>query len=240
MRKVFFKSTEAGGLAGDRLELFLPQLFHSVYNKSGKLLGRIKTLTCHSQEYQSSSPHLVKPGQYASSDIQSSRKVRSKRKMYKPEDFEISKFYDAVGIDKSGVHLPSFSHRTVKPKVSGPSGQMTWIRGCPTSLDNWNIHIDNRTDAVCYEHRLIILIFINCTGLDPARQYSYISFDEQLATLGKAVDAGKIRLIGVSNETPYKVMKFLQAAEKNPASVLLEAMEYIHFIHDQVKVCHFP
>ncbi|GJU46517.1 ALWAYS EARLY 3-like protein [Tanacetum coccineum] len=37
--------------------------------------------------------------------------------MYKPEAFEISKFFDAVGTDKSGVHLPSFSHRTVKPKV---------------------------------------------------------------------------------------------------------------------------
>ncbi|PWA50644.1 hypothetical protein CTI12_AA471170 [Artemisia annua] len=66
---------------------------------------------------QSSSPELVKPGQYVSSGIYSSRKVRSKRKMYKPEAFEISKFSDAVGTDKSGVHVPSFSHRTVKPKV---------------------------------------------------------------------------------------------------------------------------
>ncbi|GKB10959.1 paired amphipathic helix protein Sin3-like protein 3 [Tanacetum coccineum] len=66
---------------------------------------------------QSSSPHLVKPGQYVSSDIQSSRKVRSKRKMYNLEAFEISKFSDVVGIDKSGVYLPSFSHRTVKPMV---------------------------------------------------------------------------------------------------------------------------
>lgn len=66
---------------------------------------------------QSSSPELVKPGQYVSSGIYSSRNVRSKRKMYKPEAFEISKFSDAVGTDKSGVHVPSFSHRTVKPKV---------------------------------------------------------------------------------------------------------------------------
>ncbi|GJX09941.1 paired amphipathic helix protein Sin3-like protein 3 isoform X1 [Tanacetum coccineum] len=59
----------------------------------------------------------IKPGQYVSSDIQSSWKVRSKCKMYNPEAFEISKFSDAVGTDKSGVHLPSFSHRTVKPMV---------------------------------------------------------------------------------------------------------------------------
>ncbi|GJT57335.1 aldo-keto reductase, partial [Tanacetum coccineum] len=109
--------------------------------------------------------------------------------------------------------------------VSGPFRQMTWILGCPTSLDNWNIHIDNsllraQTDYIdIYQLHWpdgYVLMFRE-TYYDPARQYSYISFDEQLATLGKAVDAGKIRLIGVSNETPYEVMKFLQAAEKNPA-----------------------
>ncbi|GKC95703.1 paired amphipathic helix protein Sin3-like protein 3, partial [Tanacetum coccineum] len=46
-----------------------------------------------------------------------SRKVRSKRKMYNPEAFEIFKFSDAVGTDKSGVHLPSFSHKIVKPMM---------------------------------------------------------------------------------------------------------------------------
>ncbi|GJU51246.1 aldo-keto reductase [Tanacetum coccineum] len=131
--------------------------------------------------------------------LKSSRKVRSKRKMYKPEAFEISKFSDAVGIDKSGVHLPSFSHKTVMPKVSGPSGQMTWIRGCPTSLDNWNIHIDNsllraQTGYIDIYQLLWPDRYVPMFGetyYDPARQYSYISFDEQLATLGKVVDVGK-------------------------------------------------
>ncbi|KAL4573532.1 hypothetical protein LXL04_020342 [Taraxacum kok-saghyz] len=55
------------------------------------------------------------------------------------------------------------------------------------------------------------------TDYDPVRQYTPVGFDEQLDALGTAVDAGKIRFIGVSNETPYGVMKFLQAADNNPS-----------------------
>lgn len=54
------------------------------------------------------------------------------------------------------------------------------------------------------------------TDYDPDRQFRSISFDEQLDALGRAVNAGKIRFVGVSNETPYGVMKFLQAAANNP------------------------
>ncbi|KAL5078356.1 hypothetical protein RYX36_017340, partial [Vicia faba] len=52
------------------------------------------------------------------------------------------------------------------------------------------------------------------TEYDPDRQYSSISIDEQLEALGKAVKAGKIRYVGLSNETPYGLMKFIQVAQK--------------------------
>ncbi|KAJ9543450.1 hypothetical protein OSB04_023157 [Centaurea solstitialis] len=112
-------------------------------------------------------------------------------------------------------------------KVSGPSGQMTWIRGGPTNLDSKNIKeaIDNsllraQTDyidlyQIHWPDRYVPMF--GETDYDPERQYSHVSFDEQLDALGRAVDAGKIRFIGVSNETPYGVMKFLQAAENNSA-----------------------
>ena len=40
------------------------------------------------------------------------------------------------------------------------------------------------------------------------------AFDAQLETLARHVDAGRIRYVGVSNETPWGVMRFLAAAEK--------------------------
>eukprot|EP00884_Botryococcus_braunii_P006093 jgi/Botrbrau1/15485/Bobra.43_2s0105.1 len=41
-----------------------------------------------------------------------------------------------------------------------------------------------------------------------------ISFEEQLRGLDNVIKAGKVRYIGVSNETSYGVMKFVQTAEK--------------------------
>ncbi|KAG7672021.1 hypothetical protein Ndes2526B_g07022 [Nannochloris sp. 'desiccata'] len=42
-----------------------------------------------------------------------------------------------------------------------------------------------------------------------------VPFEEQLEALAKVIAAGKVRYIGVSNETSYGVMKFCQAAESS-------------------------
>ncbi|KAF5731494.1 hypothetical protein HS088_TW18G00172 [Tripterygium wilfordii] len=52
------------------------------------------------------------------------------------------------------------------------------------------------------------------TEYDPTGQFCSICIEEQLDALGRAVDAGKVRYIGLSNETPYGIMKFVQSAEK--------------------------
>ncbi|KMS96551.1 hypothetical protein BVRB_8g201980 isoform F [Beta vulgaris subsp. vulgaris] len=49
---------------------------------------------------------------------------------------------------------------------------------------------------------------------DPRRQYCSTPIEEQLHALTRAVDAGKVRYAGLSNETPYGVMKFLQVADR--------------------------
>ncbi|KAF5786067.1 putative D-xylose reductase [Helianthus annuus] len=74
------------------------------------------------------------------------------------------------------------------------------LRAQTDSIDLYQVHWPDRYVPMFGE-----------TDYDPASQYYFIQF------LGRVVDAGKIRFIGVSNETPYGVMKFLQAAEKNPA-----------------------
>lgn len=108
-------------------------------------------------------------------------------------------------------------------KVSGPSGQMSWIRNGPESLDAWNITeaIDNsllraKTDyidlyQIHWPDRYVPMF--GETEYDPLLNFSSVSFEEQISALSRAVDAGKIRYIGLSNETPYGIMKFLQVAE---------------------------
>ncbi|OMP06610.1 Aldo/keto reductase [Corchorus olitorius] len=91
-------------------------------------------------------------------------------------------------------------------QVAGPSGQMCWIRDGPNCLDARNI-----TEAVDNSY----VPMFGEIEYDPVRQFSSVPIEEQLDALGRAVDAGKIRYIGLSNETPYGVMKFLHIAENN-------------------------
>ncbi|XP_047084525.1 protein tas-like [Lolium rigidum] len=105
-------------------------------------------------------------------------------------------------------------------KVAGPSGQMTWIRGGPVALDSWNI-----TEAIDSSLRRLGVDYIDLyqihwpdryvpmfgeTDYDLSRQYASVPMEEQLEALGKGIDAGKIKYIGLSNETPYGLMKFLE------------------------------
>ncbi len=46
-----------------------------------------------------------------------------------------------------------------------------------------------------------------------AEDEDWTPFEETLATLGRFIEAGKIRAIGCSNETPWGVMKMLQLAD---------------------------
>jgi len=40
-----------------------------------------------------------------------------------------------------------------------------------------------------------------------------VPLEDQLDALGRAVDAGKVRCVGISNETPWGLMKSLQLGE---------------------------
>ncbi|XLR47804.1 hypothetical protein S83_032464, partial [Arachis hypogaea] len=89
------------------------------------------------------------------------------------DDFSKSKheFYDG----DAGILKPNF-------KIAGPSGQMTWIRGCLKYLDASNIIevIDNRYVPMFGE-----------TEYEPIHQYPSIGIGEQLEALEKAVKTGK-------------------------------------------------
>jgi len=108
-------------------------------------------------------------------------------------------------------------------KVAGPARGMDWVRGgapdvspqgieqaCNASLrrlqtdviDLYQIHWPNRNvpsfGAIYY---------------DPKHDAPQTSIHDQLLALGKLVQAGKVRAIGLSNETPWGVAEFLRVAE---------------------------
>ncbi|KAL3690563.1 hypothetical protein R1sor_016872 [Riccia sorocarpa] len=112
-------------------------------------------------------------------------------------------------------------------KATGPSGQMTWIRGGPPSLDARNIE-----EAINGSLKRLGTDYIDLYQLhwpdryvpmfgevdyDPAASYASVPIEEQLGALSRAKEAGKIRYVGVSNETPYGVMEFCRLADSDPA-----------------------
>ena len=50
---------------------------------------------------------------------------------------------------------------------------------------------------------------------DPSKERSVTSIHEQLEALGRLVQAGKVRYVGLSNETPYGVHEFVRLAEQH-------------------------
>jgi aryl-alcohol dehydrogenase-like predicted oxidoreductase len=109
-------------------------------------------------------------------------------------------------------------------KVAGPSRGMPWVRegsgmtaadivaSCEGSLrrlktdviDLYQIHWPERH----------VPAFGNMY-YDPARETSRTSIHEQLEALAGLVKAGKVRAIGLSNETPYGVHEFVRVAEQH-------------------------
>jgi aryl-alcohol dehydrogenase-like predicted oxidoreductase len=110
-------------------------------------------------------------------------------------------------------------------KVAGPSRNMDWVRGgardltpehiraaCDASLkrlqtdwiDLYQIHWPNRNAPI-----------FGGLYFDPAKDQPQTSIHDQLEAFAGLVKAGKVRHIGLSNETPWGVSEFLRLAEQH-------------------------
>jgi aryl-alcohol dehydrogenase-like predicted oxidoreductase len=113
-------------------------------------------------------------------------------------------------------------------KVVGPGDWLPHIRGGNARLDRSNIEI-----AIEGSLRRLQTDYIDLYQLHwPERNTNFFgklgyahddtedtktvaaAIEETLLVLGDLVAAGKVRHIGLSNETPWGIMRFLQAAEK--------------------------
>jgi aryl-alcohol dehydrogenase-like predicted oxidoreductase len=108
-------------------------------------------------------------------------------------------------------------------KVAGPARNTDWIRGgssnltpaemrqaCDESLkrlhtdviDLYQIHWPNRN-----------LPMFGPIYFDPKNDRDFTSIHDQLAALAGLVQSGKVRYVGLSNETPWGVAEFVKLAE---------------------------
>ena len=115
-------------------------------------------------------------------------------------------------------------------KVSG-RGDATWLRsgGLPTALDEKNINDALeaslkrlKTDYIDlyqlhWPDRSLPLWGAGGTTYRQPTQRAEVPIEETLVALDKLVRAGKVRSIGLSNETPWGVARFLKIAESDLA-----------------------
>ena len=113
---------------------------------------------------------------------------------------------------------------TLATKVAGPSRGMPWVRegkgmtpadivaSCDASLKRLQTDVIDLYQIHWPERHVPMF-----GGLyyDPAKETSSTSIHEQLDAFQGLVKAGKIRYLGLSNETPYGVHEFVRLAEQH-------------------------
>jgi aryl-alcohol dehydrogenase-like predicted oxidoreductase len=122
-------------------------------------------------------------------------------------------------------HPSKRSQVVLATKIAGPARGMDWVRGgkgdltpddfvqaCDASLkrlqtdviDLYQIHWPNRNTPM-----------FGTPYFDPSKDRECMTVLAQLEALQKLIKAGKVRDIGLSNETPWGVMDFVRVAEQH-------------------------
>ena len=140
----------------------------------------------------------------------------------------------------------------VATKITGPSRGFSWIRNSPRInrqhleaaiggslkrlqtdyVDLYQIHWPDR-----------YVPMFGATGYDVAEEHDTVPILEQLRALAEVVKAGKIRHIGLSNETPWGVSEFVKCAEKSGLPKIITVQNAYHLMNRSfetglAEVCH--
>jgi aryl-alcohol dehydrogenase-like predicted oxidoreductase len=109
-------------------------------------------------------------------------------------------------------------------KVAGPSRGMPWVRegkgmtaqdiaqSCDASLRRMQTDVIDLYQIHWPERHVPAFGMVY---YDPSKENTATPIHEQLEALSKLVKAGKVRYIGLSNETPYGVHEFVRLAEQH-------------------------
>jgi len=135
----------------------------------------------------------------------------------------------------------------VATKVAGPSRNMEWIRGGPKSLDRSNIRAALQGSLQRLQTEYVDLYQIHwpernqplfgSVHFDPQAERPAISIRAQLEVLAELVAEGKIRSIGLSNESPWGIMQFLRLAEEHALPRVLTVQNAYNLLNRTFESC---
>jgi aryl-alcohol dehydrogenase-like predicted oxidoreductase len=108
-------------------------------------------------------------------------------------------------------------------KIAGPNASMGWIRGAKHNLDATNIRqaVEDSLRRLQTDYLDLYQIhwpsrnvpIFGANAFVPEKERTGVPIEETLAALGQLVKEGKIRHIGVSNESTWGVCEYIKQAE---------------------------
>lgn len=128
----------------------------------------------------------------------------------------------------------------VATKIAGPGRGFQWIRGGPRiSREHLEAALDGSLKRLQTDYVDLYQIhwpdryvpMFGTTHYDAALERESVPIEEQLAVLGEFVKAGKVRYIGVSNETPWGVCQFVHAAERLGLPKIVSIQNAYHLLN---------
>lgn len=140
----------------------------------------------------------------------------------------------------------------VATKIAGPARGFSWIRGGPRiTREHINAAIDASLQRLQTDYVDLYQIhwpdryvpMFGATSYDAAQDRDSTPIAEQLQALGDLVKAGKVRHIGLSNETPWGVMEFVRCAEQLGLPRIVSIQNAYHLMNRTfeaglAEVCH--
>jgi aryl-alcohol dehydrogenase-like predicted oxidoreductase len=112
----------------------------------------------------------------------------------------------------------------IATKIAGPGRGMKWIRGGANAIDRDNIQqaVDDSLKRLQTDYIDLYQIhwpdrYVPLFGqsvYNPKQERTTVPIAEQLAVFADLIQEGKIRYVGLSNETPWGVSEFSHAAKQ--------------------------
>lgn len=138
---------------------------------------------------------------------------------------------NAESYGKTETYIGSWLKRQARDKIvlatkiSGPRRSIKWIRGGELAFNRKNIRAAIEGSLKRLQTDYVDLYQLHWPDrntplfgqnqFDPDKECDFVPLEETLAALAELVKEGRVRHVGLSNETPWGVMQFLHQAEKH-------------------------
>jgi len=128
----------------------------------------------------------------------------------------------------------------IATKIAGPSRGFGWIRNGPKiNREHINAAIDASLKRLQTDYVDLYQIhwpdryvpMFGGSSYDASQEHDTTPIAEQLQALAELVKAGKVRHIGLSNETPWGVMEFIRIAETMELPKIITVQNAYHLMN---------